>query len=93
MSYRTEEIEELEKKLEEVEEGKGYVKQDVHDDEILELKKEWRNKVYALEDEVSRLKQKVIYADQDATARVNTMMVQRDYYEKQLNLLSTKKDD
>jgi len=90
MSYRTEEIEELEKKLEEVEEGKGYVKQDVHDDEILALKKEWRNKVYTLEDEVSRLNQKVIYAEQDATARVKTMLVQRDYYKQQLELLSIK---
>jgi len=90
MAYRTDEIDELEKKLEEVEDGKGYIKQDIHDDEILELKKEWRNKVYALEDEVSRLKQKLIYAEQDATARVNTAREQTQYFKQQLELLSIK---
>ena len=93
MGYRGEEIEELEKQLEDVESGKGYVKQDVHDDEILELKKEWRNKVYTLEDEVSRLKQKLIHAEQDATARVQVARQRAEYFEGQLNLLSTKKDD
>ena len=55
-----------------------------------EKKKEWRNKVYALEDEVSRLKQKLIYAEQDATARVNTAREQTQYFKQQLELLSIK---
>jgi len=90
MDYRSEEIQELEQKLEEVENGKGYVKQETHDEEILELKKEWRNEKYSLEDEISRLKQKLIYAEQDATARVNTAREQMEYYKKQLELLSIK---
>jgi hypothetical protein len=93
MGYRGEEIEELEKKLEDVESGKGYIKKDIHDDEILELKKEWRNKVYSLEDEVSRLKNKLIHVEQDANARVQVARQQAEYFKKQLNLLSIKKDD
>ena len=90
MDYRSEEIQDLEQKLEDVENGKGYIKQETHDDEILQLKKEWRNEKMTLLDDVSRLKQKLIYAEQDATARVNTAKEQMEYYKKQLDLLSIK---
>ena len=90
MDYRNEEIQELEQKLEDVENGKGYIKQETHDDEILELKKEWRNEKMTLLDDVSRLKQKLIYAEQDAQSRVNTAKEHMEYYKKQLELLSIK---
>jgi hypothetical protein len=93
MSFKSEEIEELEKKLEDWVTGKsGYISQENHEELMKTQLEEQQEIIRSKSDEIGKWKNKAAGEAEKRVYEVTAAEKQRDYFEEQLNKLSKNQD-
>jgi hypothetical protein len=82
MGYRDEEIANLEEQLEDIEQGKGYIKIDIHEDQVKELKREYKYLQDELEDTTIKLNNRYQLMEEKYKGNINRLEEQLQYYKK-----------
>ena len=83
------EVEDLEKQLENIEQEKDIIKMTDHNDIIRQIENQYKEKLEALEDKNIKLKNQLRNKDDDMKAKVKTHSERAEYFQTQLNKLTS----
>jgi hypothetical protein len=87
LRWRDEAIEELEKRLEDVEKGKGYVTEEKYDEDIQATKERFRQENHAITDQMIKYKNEAIFLRDKMEAMAKTHSLLLDEKDKYISLL------
>tara|TARA_R110000822_G_scaffold48666_3_gene127915 strand:- start:366 stop:920 length:555 start_codon:yes stop_codon:yes gene_type:complete len=90
MAYKNEEIEGLEKKLEDVEECNGYVSKEYHDEEMKKQLDEQQQLIRENGHIISKLRNESTFLREKYEAIEKTLQAQKLYFEDQINKINIK---
>ena len=85
---KDEEIEYLENEFDNMMESKDLIYKTDHDNEMKEQKQKYKQELAEKDDEIKKLEMKVTLINSDASARVNRLEQQAEYYKKELEKLT-----
>ena len=88
-----EEVEDLEQELQNIEQEKDIIKMTDHNDIIRQIENQYKEKLEALEDNNIKLKNQLRNKDDDMKAKVKTQSDRVDYFQNQLNKLTSSSSD
>jgi len=86
------EVQVLEQKLEDVEQGKGYVSEEKYKEDMKTQLEDLQETIRDLSDKVAKWRNKCSWEEEKRVAEVKTAEKQRDYFKTQLEQLSKNKD-
>ena len=87
ITHCMDQVHSLEKQLEDVEEGKGYIPQELHEEKMKELKQEQQEIIREQGDKIAKLRQSEQYARDKKQIAENKLEEVRKFYETQMDIL------
>ena len=88
-----EEVQDLEQELQNIEQEKDIIKMTDHNDIIRQIENQYKEKLEALEDNNIKLKNQLRNKDDDMKAKVKTHSERAEYFQTQLNKLTSSSSD
>ena len=87
LNFMREDLDEKDKELEKIKEGKGYISEEAHDEAMKQLKQEQQEIIREQGDKIAKLRQSEQYARDKMEIAQNKLEAQRLYYEDQYSKL------